>query len=104
MSDTPVSSQPQQQQKQATAAQLRRIAKARPYVPIHEIRRTYCLPGDEDLTVKIATPDGDAWIGLPEREAKLVEQLVQQGEIGLIFHEMPRARVVLGLHGSTLHS
>jgi hypothetical protein len=38
------------------------------------------------------------------REAKLIEQLVQQGEIGLIFHEMPRARVVLGIYGSTLHA
>ncbi|MFY8167511.1 MAG: hypothetical protein ACOVKQ_01580, partial [Candidatus Limnocylindrus sp.] len=63
MSDAPVvnppQQQPPQQQKQATAAQIRRIAKARPYVPIHELRRTYGLPGDEDLTVKIATPDGD---------------------------------------------
>ena len=85
MSDAPVVNPPQQQQqqKQATAAQIRRIAKARPYVPIHELRRTY---------------------GLPEREAKLIEQLVQQGEIGLVFHEMPRARVVLGIYGSTLHA
>jgi hypothetical protein len=106
MSDAPVVNPPQQQQqqKQATAAQIRRIAKARPYVPIHELRRTYGLPGDEDLTVKIATPDGDAWVGLPEREAKLIEGLVHQGEIGLIFHEMPRARVVLGIYGSTLHA
>jgi hypothetical protein len=93
-----------QQQKQATAAQLRRMVKSRPYLPVHEIRRTYGLPGDEDLTVKISTPEGEAWIGLPDREAKLIEGLVKQGEIGLVFHEMPRARVVLGIHGTTLHS
>jgi len=104
MSDALASSPPAQQQKQATAAQLRRMARARPYVPIHEIRRTYALAGDEDLTVKIKTPDGDAWVGLPEREAKLIEGLLNQGEIGLIFHEMPRARVVLGIYGSTLHA
>ena len=108
MSDAPVvnppQQQPPQQQKQATAAQIRRIAKALPNVPIHELRRTYGLPGDEDMAVEDATPDGDARIGLPEREAKLIEQLVQQGEIGLVFHEMPRARVVLGIYGSTLHA
>jgi len=54
--------------------------------------------------VRIKTPDGDAWVGLPEREAKLIEGLLNQGEIGLIFHEMPRARVVLGIYGSTLHA
>lgn len=54
--------------------------------------------------MKIVTPDGDAWIGLPDREAKLIETLVKQGEIGLIYHEMPRARVVLGIHGATLHA
>ncbi len=91
-------------QRQATAAQLRRMVKARPYVPIHEIRRTYGLPGDEDLTVRISTADGDAWIGLPAREAKLIETLIQQGEVGLIFHDMPRARVVLGIFGMTLHA
>lgn len=103
MSDAPVNSAPPLQ-KQATAAQLRRMVKSRPYLPVHEIRRTYGLPGDEDLTVKISTTDGDAWIGLPEREAKLIETLVKQGEIGLIFHDMPRARVVLGIHGATLHA
>ena len=36
--------------------------------------------------------------------AAAATQLVQQGEIGLVFHEMPRARVVLGIYGSTLHA
>ena len=103
MSDAPVNSAPPLL-KQATAAQLRRMVKSRPYLPVHEIRRTYGLPGDEDLTVKIYTADGEAWIGLPDREAKLIEVLVRQGEVGLIFHDMPRARVVLGIYGMTLHS
>jgi hypothetical protein len=93
-----------QDERRASQQSAAATATSRPYVPIHELRRTYGLPGDEDLTVKIATPDGDAWVGLPEREAKLIEQLVQQGEIGLVFHEMPRARVVLGIYGSTLHA
>ena len=59
-------------QRLATAAQLRRMAKARPYVPLHEVRRTYGLPGDEEIATRISVPDGDAWIGLPEREARLV--------------------------------
>ncbi|MEY4388285.1 MAG: hypothetical protein RLZZ432_4 [Chloroflexota bacterium] len=91
-------------QRQATAAQLRRMAKARPYVPLHEVRRTYNLPGDEEVATRISTPSGDAWIGLPEREARLVEQLVREGELALVFDELPRARVVVGFHGLSLHA
>ena len=40
-------------QRLATAAQLRRMAKARPYVPLHEVRRTYGLPGDEEVATAI---------------------------------------------------
>ena len=43
----------QQERRQATAPQLRRMAKARPYLPIHEIRRTYSLPGDEEIATQI---------------------------------------------------
>lgn len=91
-------------QRQATAAQLRRMAKARPYVPLHEVRRAYNLPGDEEMSTRISTPTGDAWIGLPEREAKIVEQLVREGELALVFDEMPRARIVVGFHGLSLHA
>jgi hypothetical protein len=52
MNDGPVASA-QQQVRQATPAQVRRIAKARPYVPLHDLRRTYGLPGDEEITTLI---------------------------------------------------
>ena len=91
-------------QRLATAAQLRRMAKARPYVPLHEVRRTYGLPGDEEIATRISVPDGDAWIGLPEREARLVEQLVREGELALVFDHAPRTRIVLGFHGLSLHA
>lgn len=94
----------QQQVKQATSAQVRRIAKARPYVPLHDLRRTYGLPGDEEITTRIETPDGPAWIGLPDREARIMEGLVREGEIALIFADSPRARVVLGFYSLTLHA
>lgn len=103
MTDGPVAS-PQQQVRQATPAQVRRIAKARPYVPLHDLRRTYGLPGDEEITTRIETPEGAAWIGLPEREARIIESLVREGEIALIFADSSRARVVLGLHSLTLHA
>jgi hypothetical protein len=91
-------------QRQATAAQLRRMAKARPYVPLHEVRRAYNLPSNEEISTRITTPDGDAWIGLPEREARLIEQLVREGELALVFDLSPRARVVVGFHGLSLHA
>jgi len=103
MNEGPTTSAPQQV-KQATPAQVRRIAKARPYVPLHDLRRTYGLPGDEEITTRIETPDGPAWIGLPEREARIIESLVREGEIALIFADSPRSRVVLGFHSLTLHA
>ena len=89
----------QQERRQATAPQLRRMAKARPYLPIHEIRRTYSLPGDEEIATRIILKDGAAFIGLPDREARIIEDLVRRGELGVVFDESPRARVVLGVHG-----
>ena len=86
-------------QRLATAAQLRRMAKARPYVPLHEVRRTYGLPGDEEIATRIILKDGAAFIGLPDREARIIEDLVRRGELGVVFDESPRARVVLGVHG-----
>lgn len=94
-------SEVQQERRQATGPQLRRMTKARPYLPIHEIRRTYSLPGDEEITTRIVLKDGPAWIGLPEREARIVEDLIRRSELAPIFDESPRARVILGIHSMT---
>lgn len=80
-----------------TAAQLRRFIKSRPYVPLHELRRRFELNGEADDVVPIETPDGRAYIGLPEREGRFVAELARQGEIGLELGHDPEVSVVVGV-------
>ncbi len=81
-----------------TAAQLRRFIKSRPYVPLHELRRRFELNGDADEVSRIATPEGDVFLGLPSREAAFVEELLRQGDLGVELCTDPPARVVVGVY------
>ena len=80
-----------------TQAQLRRFIKSRPYVPMHELRRRFELNGQPDDVSPFATRDGTIWVGLPEREAAFIGDLVRQGEIGLELCHDPVVRIVVGI-------
>jgi hypothetical protein len=81
-----------------TAAQLRRFIKSRPYVPLHELRRRFDLNGDLDDVAPVELPDGQAFIGLPPREAELLAQLARDGDVGLEFATDPSSPVVVGVY------
>ena len=85
------------QDRGTTAAQLRRFIKSRPYVPMHELRRRFELNGECDDVLAIETPDGRAYIGLPEREGRFMADLVRQGEVGLELGHDPEVAVVVGV-------
>ncbi|HEY8168515.1 MAG TPA: hypothetical protein VIF84_07365 [Candidatus Limnocylindrales bacterium] len=85
------------QERGTTAAQLRRFIKSRPYVPMHELRRRFELNGECDDVVAIATSDGRAYIGLPEREGRFMADLVRQGEVGLELGHDPETPIVVGV-------
>ena len=84
----------------ATAAQFRRFIKSRPYVPLHELRRRFELNGDAEAedVVRIDTPEGRVFVGLPEREGQFVADLVRQGDIGLELCRDPDVAIVVGVY------
>ena len=81
----------------ATAAQLRRFIKSRPYVPLHELRRRFELNGEADDVVPIGTDRGTVYLGLPRREGELIADLVRQGEVGIELCHDPDVPMVVGV-------
>jgi hypothetical protein len=89
----------EQQQGTPTAAQLRRFIKSRPYVPLHELRRRFELNGDLDEVTPIRTLDGlTVFVGLPERESRLLGDLARDGDIGLELARDPHVPIVVGVY------
>lgn len=70
------------QKASCTLAQMRRFIKSRPYVPVHELRRRFMIEGIEDEVSPMATGQGTLYVGLPEREAGFLGELVKAGEVG----------------------
>jgi hypothetical protein len=83
-----------------TAAQLRRFIKSRPYVPLHELRRRFELNGELDEVCRVDGPDGPFYVGLPQREAEILAQLVRDGDIGVELSRDPRVPVVVGVYAT----
>ncbi len=81
-----------------TQAQLRRFIKSRPYVPLHELRRRFELSGDLDEVCAIDDPQaGRVFIGVPPREAGVIEALCRDGEVGLELSRDPGVPIVVGV-------
>jgi len=81
----------------ATAAQLRRFIKSRPYVPLHELRRRFELNGQADDVSPVRLPDGIVYVGLPPRECQLLLELVRGGDVGLELCRDPTVPIVMGV-------
>ena len=81
----------------ATAAQLRRFIKSRPYVPLHELRRRFELNGQADDVCPVRVPDGLVYVGLPQRESELLAELVRCGDVGLELCRDPLVPIVMGV-------
>jgi len=81
----------------ATAAQLRRFIKSRPYVPLHELRRRFELNGQADDVCPVQTPQGIVFVGLPRRECMLLGELVRAGDVGVELCRDPSVPIVVGV-------
>lgn len=82
-----------------TAAQLRRFIKSRPYVPLHELRRRFELNGDLEDVCRVDCGDGSQlYVGLPQREAELLGQLLRDGDVGIELSRDPRVPIVVGVY------
>jgi hypothetical protein len=81
-----------------TAPQLRRFIKSRPYVPMHELRRRFGINGAEDEVSALPIEDARVYVGLPERECRLLGELVRGGEVGYELSLDPRTPIVVGVY------
>jgi hypothetical protein len=82
----------------ATAPQLRRFIKSRAYVPMHELRRRFAISGGEDDMTSLDVDRGRVYVGLPEREGRLLGELVRGGDIGVELSMDPITPVVVGVY------
>ena len=81
-----------------TAAQFRRFIKSRPYVPLHELRRRFELPGDlDDVAPVELAGHGHCYVGLPPREAEFIATLVRDSDIGVELSRDPAVPIVVGV-------
>ncbi|MCI0581544.1 MAG: hypothetical protein L0227_01410 [Chloroflexi bacterium] len=81
-----------------TAPQLRRFIKSRAYVPMHELRRRFAIEGgDDDVTEVDMNPGLRVFVGLPNREGRLLGDLLRSGDIGYELSFDPVAPIVVGV-------
>ena len=81
-----------------TAPQLRRFIKSRVYVPMHELRRRFAIDGGEDDVTPVDLGAGRVFLGLPEREASLVGELLRAGDVGYELSMDPIVPIVVGVY------
>ncbi len=80
-----------------TQAQLRRFVKSRPYVPLHELRRRFGIGGQEDEVSAVAVDGRTLFVGLPDREAGLLGDLIRGGDIGFELLLDPDGPMIVGV-------
>jgi len=82
----------------ATAPQLRRFIKSRAYVPIHELRRRFALNGGDDDVTPVDVDRTRIFVGLPDREGRLLGELLRAGDIGYELSMDPISPIVVGVY------
>jgi hypothetical protein len=82
----------------ATAPQLRRFIKSRAYVPLHELRRRFGINGGDDDVTVLEVEHQRVYVGLPQREGRLLGELLRGGDIGVELSLDPIAPIVVGVY------
>ncbi len=81
-----------------TTPQLRRFIKSRAYIPMHELRRRFAIDGPEDDVTAVDTAAGRVFVGLPEREGRMLGELLRGGDIGYELSLDPVSPIVVGVY------
>jgi hypothetical protein len=81
-----------------TAPQLRRFIKSRAYVPMHELRRRFGIDGPEDDVTPVEVDARRVFVGLPEREGRMLGELLRGGDIGFELSLDPISPIVVGVY------
>jgi hypothetical protein len=82
----------------ATGPQLRRFIKSRAYVPMHELRRRFAINGQDDEVTPVDLERRRVFVGLPEREGRLLGELLRGGDIGYELSLDPITPIVVGVY------
>jgi hypothetical protein len=82
----------------ATAPQLRRFIKSRAYVPLHELRRRFAINSADDDVTPVDLERRRVFVGLPEREGRLLGELLRGGDIGFELSLDPITPIVVGVY------
>lgn len=78
-------------------SQMRRFIKSRAYVPLHELRRRFAIDGVEDDVARIEVEGRGYFVGLPQREADMLRELIRSGEVGMELLLDPESPVIVGV-------
>jgi hypothetical protein len=82
----------------ATGPQLRRFIKSRAYVPMHELRRRFGINGHDDEVTPVDLEQQRVFVGLPDREGRLLAELLRGGDIGYELSMDPITPIVVGVY------
>ncbi len=82
----------------ATGPQLRRFIKSRAYVPMHELRRRFAINGHDDEVTAVDLDKRRVYVGLPDREGRLLGELLRGGDIGYELSMDPITPIVVGVY------
>ena len=80
-----------------TPAQMRRFIKSRPWIPMHELRRRFGINGYEDDVTPVAVGPRTLFVGLPQREGRMLGDLLRGGDVGYELSIDPDTPVVIGV-------
>jgi hypothetical protein len=81
-----------------TQAQLRRFIKSRPWIPMHELRRRFGIPGGDDEVTPVRAGAGTIFVGLPSPEGRMLGELLTAGDVGYELSLDPDAPIVVGVY------
>jgi hypothetical protein len=81
-----------------TSPQLRRFIKSRAYIPMHELRRRFAINGPEDDVAAIDLDGTRLYVGLPEREGRLLGELLRGGDVGAELSHDPVTPIIVGVY------
>ena len=82
--------------KNVTKGNLWGYIQSRPYASVADIRRQFSL--ESEAAIPLQTTHGVVYIGLPNRGAQFLRQLLREGRIALDFLPDVRGRVVTGVY------
>jgi hypothetical protein len=88
--------------KRLSKSSLLWFVRSRSFVTVPDIRRRFGVETGDDVSV-LQGPDGKAFVGLPSPQARMLQDLWQEGKVGLEFVADINARSVSGVFSVYTH-